>query len=195
MVKKIIPSVSFKSSILTLLAFLFVVSWSCSDDVVDEMAEEIEEEVVEEEVAIDNEIIDFIWKGMNESYFWQADVPDLNDEKDDNFESYANFLNSYSNPEDFYESLIYQPGVSDRFSFYIDDFTDFQESRSGVGDSFGFDFGLTLLCEDCDEVLGFVRYVVPDSPAADARRHPSAYSSENDSPSATPSIAIASRNH
>jgi C-terminal processing protease CtpA/Prc len=146
------------------LSLLLTFIWSCSDDLPDEVGEE----VIEEELVINNEIIDFIWKGMNENYYWQADVADLRDEKDDNFENYASFLNSFSDPEEFYEALIYQPGVSDRFSFYINDYQDFEESRRGVGDSFGFDFGLLLLCEDCTEVIGYIKYVVPDSPASDA---------------------------
>ncbi len=148
----------------SLMALLLAFGWGCSDDLPDEVAEEI----VEEELVINNEITDFIWKGMNENYYWQADVADLRDEKDDNFENYANFLNSFADPQEFYESLIYQPGVSDRFSFYINDYQDFEESRRGVGDSFGFDFGLVLLCEDCTEVIGYIKYVVPDSPASDA---------------------------
>jgi C-terminal processing protease CtpA/Prc len=152
----------------SLLALLLAFAWSCSDDLPDEVEEVVVEEEVIEEVVIDDEIVDFIWKGMNENYYWQAEVADLRDEKDDNFETYASFLNSYSDPQEFYESLVYQPGVSDRFSFYIDDFQAFQESQRGLGDSFGFDFGVTLLCEDCTEVLGYIKYVVPNSPASDA---------------------------
>jgi C-terminal processing protease CtpA/Prc len=37
-----------------------------------------------------------------------------------------------------------------------------------VSDSFGFDFGLVRICDTCDEILGFVSYVTPNSPASDA---------------------------
>jgi C-terminal processing protease CtpA/Prc len=120
------------------------------------------------DVAIDNEINDFVWKGMNDAYYWQSSVANLSDTKDDNFENYAEYLNGFADPQDFFNSLIYQPGVSDRFSFYITNYEDFEASRRGVSDSFGFDFGLSLLCEGCTEVIGYIKYVLPDSPASDA---------------------------
>ena len=137
---------------------------SCSDDA----AETDELPDGGAEVVIDNEINDFVWKGMNDAYYWQSSVANLSDTKDDNFETYAEYLNGYGNPRDFFNSLIFQPGVQDRFSYYIPNYEDFEASRRGVSDSFGFDFGLSLLCEDCSEVIGYVKYVLPDSPASDA---------------------------
>lgn len=136
-------------------------SSSCSDDATTD-------EKTPSEAAIDNEINDFIWKGMNDAYYWQSDVAELSDQKDDNFENYAEFLNGFSDPKDFFDSLIFQPGVSDRFSFFIEDFNDYDAGRRGISDSFGFDFGLSLLCQECTEVIGFVKYVLPNSPASDA---------------------------
>jgi C-terminal processing protease CtpA/Prc len=152
------------SNILGLLLFLLL-TVNCSDDVIEN---ETLPEPDAEEVTIYNEINDFVWKGMNDAYYWQSSVANLSDQKDDNFESYAEFLNGFGDPRDFFNSLIFQPGVQDRFSFYISNYGDFEASRRGVSDSFGFDFGLSLLCEDCSEVIGYVKYVLPDSPASDA---------------------------
>jgi C-terminal processing protease CtpA/Prc len=105
---------------------------------------------------------------MNDAYYWQSSVPNLSDTKDDNEANYATYLNGFSDPRNLFNSLIYQPGVSDRFSYFISNYEDFEASRRGVSDSFGFDFGLSLLCEDCSEVIGYVKYVLPDSPASDA---------------------------
>ena len=69
-------------SVLTILTLLFV---SCLNDTL---------------LTPNSEINDFVWKGMNSWYNWQADVDDLADTKDDNNNAYTSFLNSYDEPKD-----------------------------------------------------------------------------------------------
>lgn len=141
------------------LAFL-----SCSDDDITETEEEEETEAV----ILDNEINDFVWKAMNSWYNWKDDVPNLADSKDDNQDSYYTYLNGYSEPEDLFDDLLYEYGTVDRFSWFIEDYDEQEASFRGVDDAFGFDFKLAMLCSDCDEVIGYVTYVVEDSPASEA---------------------------
>jgi len=148
-----------------LLLALSLISISCTDS----------NEIVETPVVIDdpvttlnNPINGFVWRGMNEAYYWQEDVPNLADSKNDVQDDYFKYLNGYSDPENLFESLIFDKGNTDRFSWYIEDYDVQNASFRGVSDSFGFDFGLVRLCSTCDEILGFISYVVPDSPASDA---------------------------
>ena len=119
-------------------------------------------------VTLENSINSFVWRGLNSYYYWQADVPNLADTKNDVTDDFYTYLNGYSDPEDLFESLLYDAGTTDRFSWFIDDYEEQDASFRGVDDAYGFDFNLARLCSDCDEVIGYVTYVVPDSPAADA---------------------------
>ena len=61
---------------------------------------------------------------MNSWYNWQTQVPDLADTKDDNTAAYADYLNQYNDPEEFFNSLRFQYGITDRFSWFIEDYID-----------------------------------------------------------------------
>jgi carboxyl-terminal processing protease len=56
----------------------------------------------------------------------------------------------------------------DDFSWFIRDYIVHEEARLGTSKSFGFRFGLLRESPENSRVLGYVRYVVPDSPADDA---------------------------
>ena len=121
-----------------------------------------------DKTKIDNPINHFVWQAMNSWYNWQPNVTNLDDSKDQNLESYYDYLNSYSTPESLFETLLYDKGITDRFSWFVEDYEDQGASFRGVNDAYGFEFGVARLCEGCSEIIGFVTYVVPNSPAADA---------------------------
>ena len=58
---------------------------------------------------------------LNYWYFWQADQELLADDRFANTDEFYTFLNNYSSSEDLFDDLIYQPGVVDDFSWYIED--------------------------------------------------------------------------
>jgi len=64
------------------------------------------------------EIQDFVWKGMNSWYNWQSSVSNLADTKGDNANDYFSYLNNYATPESLFESLLYNPGQTDRLLVY-----------------------------------------------------------------------------
>ena len=148
-----------KKFALLSLIFLSLFVLSCSKDSNDPDPQPI---------ALDNEINDFVWSGLNSEYYWQADVPNLADTKNDVQNDYYTYLNSYNNPEDLFESLLFDYGHTDRFSWFIDDYDEQNASFRGVTDSFGFEFGLARVSSTSNDVIGYVTYVVPNSPAADA---------------------------
>jgi len=112
-----------------------------------------------------NEINDFVWKGMNSWYNWQSDVPALEDSRDDNPMDYNNFLNSFNKPQDLFDNLLYDYPNTDRFSWFVEDYEIQQQQFQGISKSFGFRLQAVLI-NDANDIIFYVRYVAPDSPAS-----------------------------
>lgn len=108
------------------------------------------------------DVQDFMWKSLNLWYFWQAEVPNLADDRFSSDAEYTEFLQSEANPTDFLENqLLFS---EDRFTFYSDDYEEFTNSLTGVTKSNGLSFG--LIAYGNNQVAGYVRYVTPNSDAA-----------------------------
>jgi C-terminal processing protease CtpA/Prc len=114
---------------------------------------------------------DFMWQAMNLWYFWQGDVPDLQDDRFATDEAYIEFLNSEDGPSDFFNNRL--RFSEDRFSFFGDDYTELTQSLAGISLSSGLEFGLTYdddngnnQLDSTDPVYGVVRYIIPNSSAA-----------------------------
>ncbi|MFL9844327.1 S41 family peptidase [Flavobacterium rhizosphaerae] len=118
---------------------------------------------------------DFIWKGLNLYYLWQQEVPNLADDRFANQGELNSFLESYPNPEALFHSLLYQPGTVDRWSVLFSDFTVLENLLQGVSTSNGADLGLVYVTPPADPdnpapdlpIFGYVRYVMPNTDAAD----------------------------
>lgn len=115
-------------------------------------------------VTIITEINDFIWDGLNEWYYWQEDVPNLDDSKTSDANSYISYLNSYPDSSEFFESLIYG---ADRFSWINDNYEELEQQLSGVSASNGMNFIIGRQCLSCNELIAAVSYVLPDSDASE----------------------------
>ncbi|CAM1343616.1 S41 family peptidase [Tenacibaculum amylolyticum] len=85
-----------------------------------------------EDIPQDIEINDFVWGGLNAYYKWQGEVPDLSDRRFSNREQLNSYLSGFATPNDLFNSLIYQPGVVDRFSWIVDDYIALENSFQGV---------------------------------------------------------------
>ncbi|MDR7211382.1 S41 family peptidase [Flavobacterium piscis] len=121
----------------------------------------------------DLKVNDFIWKGLNQYYLWQADVPNLADQRFANQESLNSFLRGYTQPEDLFEDLLNKPkskypngGAIDRFSWIVDDYTVLEQELQGTSKSDGVDFRLSRVSEKSNDLVGFVRYILPNSDAS-----------------------------
>ena len=104
---------------------------------------------------------------MNSWYNWQTQVPDLADTKDDDSNAYNIYLNQYSTPQDLFNSLIYQEGVVDRFSWFIEDYIQQEQEFQGISKTFGMRYQAVQINSAGDVIL-YVRYVSDNSPASDA---------------------------
>jgi carboxyl-terminal processing protease len=98
-------------------------------------------------------INNFIWKSLNDVYLWEEYIPE-NIDRSQEFD-----------PKEYFEKLLFKP--TDRWSFITEDYESLINSFKGIEESFGHNFKLFLLSENND-VVGVVKYVVPNSPAADA---------------------------
>lgn len=98
----------------------------------------------------DLQVKDFIWKGLNQFYLWQADVPNLADDRFNNQEALNSFLRGYSQPEDLFQALLNKPiskfpkgQAIDRFSWIVSDYTVLEGELQGTTKNNGVDFGLS----------------------------------------------------
>ncbi|WP_300976720.1 S41 family peptidase [Flavobacterium sp.] len=110
------------------------------------------------------EIQNFVWKGMNQYYLWQSDVPNLADDKFKNQTELNAFLNGYT-PESLFEALRVDKSI-DRFSWIVNDYVALEQSFQGTTKNDGVDFGLSYKPGSTTEIFGYVRYIIPGSDAA-----------------------------
>ena len=144
-------------NVLTLMLFTFIIGCNKSDDTPVEPTNIDFSQV---------EIQDFIWEGMNLYYLWKDNVPALDNTKDDNNESYYNYLKSYPNPDNFFESLIYNRQNTDKWSWIVDDYVALENSFQGISTSNGVKFRLSYETGSNVNLLGYVRYIQPNSNAS-----------------------------
>jgi C-terminal processing protease CtpA/Prc len=123
---------------------------------------------------INLEVQDFIWKGLNQYYLWQPDVPNLSDDRFATQNDLNSFLQTYSTPEKLFQSLLYRPSslypdpkdAVDRFSWIVSNYLELEGQLQGSTKNNGVDFGLSLITQNSDDLIGYVRYIVPNSDAS-----------------------------
>ena len=148
-----------KSTFKIIIVFLFTtLSFeSCQD--IDDAA-----------VPVNLEINNFIWKGLNLYYLWQADVPNLSDNRFANTTEFNTFLKGYPEPEKLFNALRVDKTI-DRFSWIVSDYLELEGQLQGTTNNNGVDFGLYLKPGSTTEVFGWVRYIIPNSDAATKNIH------------------------
>lgn len=117
-----------------------------------------------EDVPVDIEVNDFVWKGLNAYYLWQAEKPDLADTRFTNQNQLNNYLLGFASPENIFENLLLRP--TDRFSWIVSDYVALENSFQGITANNGMEFGLVRYQNNPSAIFGYVRYVVPNSDAA-----------------------------
>ncbi|KIA87674.1 S41 family peptidase [Flavobacterium sp. AED] len=138
---------------LTLLLFLAVFTFqSCQDN--DDVA-----------APVNLDIQDFIWKGLNQYYLWQADVPNLGDDRFSTQAELNTFLKGYPVPEDLFNALRVDKTI-DRFSWIVSDYLELEGALQGTTKNDGVDFGLSYKPGSTTEIFGYVRYIIANSDAS-----------------------------
>ena len=92
----------------------------------------------------------WIWDGMNDAYLWEASIPDLDPD-------------AAPDPEQFFYDLLYK---DDRESWITDDY----ESLAALFDGVQMATGMSVypMYYTGNQVVSFVEYVTPGTPAADS---------------------------
>lgn len=135
------------------IVLLVVSLWGCRDD---PTTPDIEEASAQKQ---------FVWNAMNFWYYWQGDVQELDDNYFSDDAAFHEYLNSFSDAEAVFNALLHP---EDDFSFFIENYEEFQQRQQGISQSFGYEFGLVRESENSNNIFGYVQYVLPDSPAEDA---------------------------
>ena len=141
-----------KITLLLLFLFLFYIPYGCQD---------LDDNPIPTSLVIK----DFIWKGMNNYYLWQADVPDLADNRFADQSDLNNFLTPFSNPSALFNHLRTDTSI-DRFSVIYSDYTTLEGVLSGNTLNNGVDYGLKYVSKSATDVFGWVHYIIPNSDAS-----------------------------
>lgn len=121
------------------------------------------------------EVNDFIWKGLNLYYLWQGDVPNLSDKRFDTQKDLNSFLYGYPSPEKLFQDLLNKPvskfpnegEAIDRFSFMYSDYTQLEGVLSGTTKNNGVEYKLYYKNKTDNDVIGVVKYILPNSDASE----------------------------
>lgn len=121
----------------------------------------------------DLKVNDFIWKGLNLYYLWQADVPNLADSKFNSQKDLNTFLYGYASPEALFQDLLNKPKSKfpveqaiDRFSVIYSDYRELEGVLSGTTKNNGLDYKLYYKNANDNDLIGIVQYVLPNSDAS-----------------------------
>jgi C-terminal processing protease CtpA/Prc len=109
----------------------------------------------------------FIYGGLKDYYLWSDVVPNLSAQKFTVKDSLNAFLNSYTDPNALFTSLLYKYQTIDKWSFIVNDSKVIDNWIQGISETMGFDFMLSRIGTS-DNVFGFIRYVYKGSPAEKA---------------------------
>ncbi|MCL5247384.1 S41 family peptidase [Cellulophaga sp. 20_2_10] len=115
------------------------------------------------EIKLNNEINEFIWKGLNHWYYWQPNVSALADTKDDDQDAFYTYLNGYSGPEELFDALKYTE--KDDFSWFIDDVDEQLASFNGISTTYGITRGPLVQVSGTNNVVQVIGSVAAGSPA------------------------------
>ncbi len=156
-------------NIIALTIFIGLLFPSCSSDNEDFTEKpEIKEDNVNPnpattEPSSELDVENFFYRGMNDIYLYKKDVAVL---ADDYFESEADktrYLKNFSSPDALFKKLV---ASQDRFSYVIDDYRELNRMSDGSENMHGMSYGLVSYCNTCTEVLGYVRFVHPNTSAS-----------------------------
>jgi carboxyl-terminal processing protease len=122
------------------------------------------------EVPANLKIQDFVWKGLNLYYLWQADAPNLSDDRFNNQKELNQFLSNYSDPTILFNELRIDHSI-DRFSVIFSDYRILEGILQGTTKNDGVDYGLRYKSGSTTEIFGWVRYILPNSDASNKNIH------------------------
>ncbi|PRY87020.1 S41 family peptidase [Mongoliibacter ruber] len=137
-----------KNSIKLILNFIIVafIAFACQEK---EDPVDVDDEIV---VSKNGEINQWIQRLMDQGYYWLEDM--------------KNPIDINSDPEDYFEALLFRP--TDRYSEIFPNYDVIANSLQGIRRQAGYEFLLARESQNNENVLAFISYVKNGSPAKDA---------------------------
>ena len=133
-----------------MMASLAIMSFNACDDDDSNSNSEREDKTQISETTIEANL--FVYKTMNEFYYWYDKMPSLN-------------YKTQEDTEEYFESLLYS---GDRFSYMITDSETYNEELQGVSTDKGWDYTPMYTDETMTQVCAAINYVHADTPAAES---------------------------
>ncbi len=140
----------FKVAFLVTISLTFLIS--CSDD-------------LDDNLAAGGSIKNFVWRGMNAFYLYKPQIDVLADDRFANTSELEAYHDQFATPEEFFETLIFDPERTDPFSIIVSDYVALENALSGNTKTNGMKFGLVAENGSSTDVFGYVRYVLDGSDA------------------------------
>ncbi len=128
-------------SLQFILPFLLITMTACPP-------EQVKPDLPEEVLVLNH----WIWQGMNDVYLWEAYLPDL----DPDFQE---------DPEVYFYDLLY---TEDHFSWIVEDYKELAAMFDGVERATGMSSRPGLLTDTSTRVISIVEFITPKSPAEDS---------------------------
>lgn len=147
--------------LFTSIFFISILFIGCGKDDDDPKPEP---EPVDDTVKLNDPINNFVWKAMNSWYNWKDQVPNLADTKSSDTDAYNTYLNGYTSSESLFNSLLYDKGNTDRFSWFIEDYVEQQKAFQGVTTTTGIRRSTPIKISDT-EIIIYAAFVSEGSPA------------------------------
>ncbi|MDP3913935.1 MAG: S41 family peptidase [Bacteroidota bacterium] len=123
-----------------------------------------EEPIIPEVIPEATEVNSFIWNGLSDYYLWNSQVAGLTNSKYAKKDSLNAFLNTYTDPQKLFTSLLYKYKEVDKWSFLVDDSKEIDDWISGISETAGY-YIYPVGYGTSKNVLGLVLYVYKGSPA------------------------------
>jgi carboxyl-terminal processing protease len=141
-----------KNLIYFLFAFILAFTFGCED---------VDDNPIPSSLAVK----DFVWKGMNLYYLWQADSPDLADDRFATQTQLNVFLDPFPTPTEVFNHVKVASTI-DRFSVIYSDYSVLEGILTGNTKNNGVDYGLRFKTGSSTQIYGWVRYIIPNSDAS-----------------------------
>jgi C-terminal processing protease CtpA/Prc len=98
---------------------------------------------------LNKDVNEWILENMQLYYLWETHIPSRTNQK--------------LSPADYFESLLYRP--ADRFSWIQENYIELLNSLSGVSTEAGYDYNLQLMSQNSQDIIGYITYIKPGTPA------------------------------
>lgn len=142
---------SYKNVIILLITVLVTVSCFKDND---------------DNFASNASIKNFVYRGMNAFYLYKPNVDVLENDRFTTIDELEEFHSIYDTPEEFFESLVFDRPLTDRFSIIVQDYIALEQQFAGTTLNNGMKFALVGENGSAANVWGYVRYVLPNSSAS-----------------------------